>query len=71
MRVLAAIDTPRGKLVADYDGRRVSKEYLRWLAHLGLHTHGLNDGDDCGFDGRRKCNGIFDEWFYICNGKVA
>ena len=71
MQVFAAMDTPKGKMIADYDGRRVSKHYLRWLRHLGLHTHALNDGDEGAFDGRRKCNGIYDTAFYVCNGKVT
>ena len=71
MQVFAAMDTPRGKIVADYDGRRVSKHYLKWLRHLNLHTHALNDGDEGAFDGRRLCNGVFDTAFYVCNGKVT
>jgi serine/threonine protein kinase len=71
MSVFAAMDIPKGKLVADYNGRPVSKHYLRWLRHLGLHTHALNDGEEGAFDGRRKCNGIYDSSFYICNGKVV
>jgi serine/threonine protein kinase len=71
MQVFAAMETPKGKVVADYDGRRVSKQYLRWLRHLGLHTHALNDGDESAFDGRRKCNGVYDTAFYVFNGKVT
>ncbi len=71
MRVFAAIETPKGKMVADYSGRPVSKHHLRWLRHLGLHTHALNDGDERAFDDRRKCNGVFDTQFFVCSGKVT
>lgn len=62
--VHAGIETPQGKIVADYKGRPVRKEFLRWLRHLKLHTHALNDGDRGAYDGRRKCNGVFDISFY-------
>ena len=62
--VHTGLETPPGKVVADYRGRPVSKEYLRWLRHLQLHTHALNDGEKGAYDGRRKCNGIFDMAFY-------
>ena len=62
--VHAGIETPPGKVVADYRGRPVTKQYLQWLRHLKLHTHSLSDGDRGAYDGRRKCNGIFDMAFY-------
>jgi hypothetical protein len=62
--VKAAVETPPGKVVADYAGRPVTKEYLRWLRHLKLHSHALNDGARGAYDGRRKCNGIYDMAYY-------
>ena len=62
--VHAAIETPSGKVVADYRGRLVTKQFLQWLRHLRLHTHALSDGDRGAYDGRRKCNGIFDMAYY-------
>ena len=62
--VHAGIETPSGKVVADYRGRPVSKQYLQWLRHLRLHSHALSDGDRGAIDGRRKCNGIFDMAYY-------
>jgi serine/threonine protein kinase len=69
--VHAGLDTPRGKALADYKGRSVTKQYLIWLRHLGLHTHALNDGDCGAYDGRRKCNGIFDMPFYKTHRQVT
>ena len=62
--VHAGIAIPSGKVVADYKGRLVTKEYLQWLRHLKLQSHALNDGDRGAYDARRKCNGIFDMAFY-------
>jgi hypothetical protein len=62
--VHAAVATPPRKMVADYKGRPVTKAYLLWLRHLKLHSHALNDGEWGAYDGRRKCNGIFDMAYY-------
>jgi hypothetical protein len=68
--ISAALKTPQGKILAEYSGRPVSKEFLRWLRFLNLHTHALSDGGGGCYDGRRKCNGIFDLAFYESIGKV-
>jgi hypothetical protein len=62
--VHAAVATPPRKMVADYKGRPVTKAYLLWMRHLKLHSHALNDGEWGAYDGRRKCNGIFDMAYY-------
>lgn len=70
-RLRCAVNTRAGANLAIYSGRPVSKPFLMWLKYFKLHTHASNDGASMGWDGRRLCNGIFDQDFYLKTRKVV
>ena len=71
--VISPLPAPPKTFLAAYGGRPVSKRELYWLEHLGLDTHALNEGSYHGLarDGRRLCNGIYNQNWYFTKREVG
>lgn len=65
---VTVVETPSEKVIATYAGRPTDLLNISFLHSLDLHSHTFAKGRDVtsvAWDGRRLCNGIFDNEYYI------